>query len=527
LQLSLKSFKEVLSSYLQITKNAGGQVTMSVNQESVKRNQSLIKKLRTLRKEPDESKALALLERLSLGFELVNPFAAGIDIASGEHWVCVPSNDENDSIRRFGAYTVHLYEIRDWLIRHGVTTVAMESTGVYWIPLYDLLEESGIEACLVNARELKSVCGRPKTDRLDCQWIQRLHTYGLLKQSFRPDREACALRSIWRNRSSIVREVNRTIQRMQKSLHEMNVLLTKVVTDVTGKTGMSIMRAIAAGETDPTKLAGHRHHRVKKGFDEFVEALRGTYRSEHVFLLKSELAHYDFLLKQEMKLDEEIERRLEPMSTKCTLNDETRAANRKAAVAYRKNYKNAPCFDARTRLHETLGVDVCQIPGIGATNALGIVMEIGVDMTRWPDESHFSSWLGLSPNPNVSAGKNLGTHTKKNSNAAAYQFRMAARTLRCNNGHLGSFYRRMAARHGPPHAITATAHKLAVIFYHMVKRGEQYKDIDRSEYERIIEEQKVANMQKRALKEGFELVPITAKAKEHMESINGKVEKAG
>jgi len=508
-----------MSSYLQITKNAGGHVNMGSNQKSVKKNRTLVKKLKRLRKEPNEGKALAMLERMSSGFEPVNPFAAGIDIASGEHWVCVPSTNENECIRRFGAYTVHLYEIRDWLVRHGVTTVAMESTGVYWIPLYDLLEESGIEACLVNARELKSVCGRPKTDKLDCQWIQRLHTYGLLKRSFRPDREICAVRSIWRNRASIVREVNRTIQRMQKSLHEMNVLLTKVVTDVTGKTGMTIMRAIAAGETDPVKLAGHRHPLVKKGFDEFVEALRGTYRPEHVFLLKCELEHYDFLLNQEMKLDEEIERRLVPMSTKCTLDGETRASNRKAAVAYRKNYKNAPCFDAQTRLHEMLGVDVCQIPGIGATNALGIVMEIGTDMTRWPDENHFSSWLSLSPNPNVSAGKNLGTKTKKNSNSAAYQFRMAARTLRRNDGPLGSFYRRMAARHGPPHAITATAHKLAVIFYHMVSRGEQYKNVDRSEYERIIEERRVANMQKRALKEGFELVPITARAREHMESI--------
>lgn len=499
---------------------------MKSKNESVKKDHPLLKKLKRLRKEPDEAKAMALLETLSSGFDRINPHAAGIDIASGEHWVCAPDTGGGDTVRRFGAYTVHLYEIRDWLIKHAVTTVAMESTGVYWIPLYDLLEESGLEVFLVNARELKSVCGRPKTDKMDCQWIQRLHTYGLLKPSFRPDQEIRSLRSIWRTRTATVREVNRTIQRIQKALHEMNVLLPKVVTDVTGKTGMDIMRAIAAGETDPKVLAGLRHYRVKKGFDDFVEALRGNYRSEQIFLLSVELEHYDALLSRERKLDREIASRLDGLSAKCELDEGVRAANGKAASDYKKKYKNAPSFDAQSRIHEILGVDVCQIPGIGATNALGIVMEVGFDMTRWPDENHFSSWLGLSPNPKISAGKNLGTHTKKNANAAAYQFRIAAMTVQRSDCHLGSFYRRMAARHGPAHAITATAHKIAIIFYFMAKRGEEYKEIDRSEYERVIEERRIVNMKKRALSEGFELVPVTVQAKEHMKNIEKRKEMA-
>lgn len=496
---------------------------MNAKVPSVTVNRKLEGKLKKLRREPDFDKAMNSFRSLVGGFEMLNPNAAGIDIASEEQWVCIPEGRARNNVRRFGAYTVNLFEIRDWLLAHSITTVAMESTGVYWIPLYEILEEAGLEVCLVNAREMKSVSGRPKTDNLDCQWIQRLHTYGLLKHSFRPDDDICAIRSLHRHREALTKEVNRCVQRMQKMLHQMNVLLPKVVSDITGMTGMKIMRDIAAGVTDPVKLASHRHYHVKKSEEEIAEALRGNYRSELVYLLKTLLDHYDFLLEQERLLDIEIESRMNALGGKFELDGDTRKANEKDLKSYQKTNKHAPGFDVQTRVHELLGVDMCRVPGFQVLTVLGIVLETGTDMSRWPDAGHFASWLGLCPNPNKSGGKNLGTKTKKCSIPAARHFRMAASALKRNPSSLGLFYRRMRAKNGTAHAITATAHKLAVIYYCMVSRGEEYKEIDVSEYEAVMEEQRILSARRFARKLGFEIVPVTDEAKGRYETINANI----
>ena len=440
--------------------------------------------------------------------ERINPSAAFVDIGSGEHWVCIPEDCCNENVRRYDAYTSNLYEIRRWLKENGITSVAMESTGVYWIALYQILEEGNIEVCLVNARDLNSVKGRPKTDKLDCQWGQRLHSYGLLKASFRPPAEICEMRSLWRMRSQLVQEMSRTIQRMQKSLHEMNLLLPKVVSDITGKTGMSILEAITKGERDPVKLARLKDPRVKASDEQIAEALRGDYRGEHIFLLKKALEHYRFIESQLSDYDEAIKERLEKIQKVKELNADEKTSNEEEHLKYKKRYPKAPSFASRTLAHEILGIDLGCVPGLSSVILLGLILEIGPDLSKWPDAGHFSSWLGLCPNPRISAGRDLGTRTKKCSNRAARYFRLAAASLRRSQCSLGDFYRRMQSRHGPAHAITATAHKLAVLYYKLVKDGEQYKEINRHEYQQAMAKMRIESLKKRARLLGFELTPL-------------------
>lgn len=446
-------------------------------------------------------------QTLSSKLSMINPDAAFVDIGSGEHWVCVPEDRCGDNVRQYGAYTCDLYAIRDWLTEHGISSVAMESTGVYWINLYQVLEDAGLEVCLVNARDLKMVKGRPKTDKLDCQWGQRLHSYGLLRASFRPAREICAIRSIWRMREQAVRDMSRCIQRMCKALYEMNVLLPKVVSDITGKTGLAIIQSILAGQRDPRVLAAYRDHRCKKSEEEIAKALEGDYRSEQIFLLQAALDQYEFIARQIASYDGEIERRTGQLPVKRTLTDEERKVNAAALARDRSKSNNAVSFDARSAAHELTGVDLAAIPGLGSSLCLCLLFETGTDMTKWPSEKHFASWLGLSPNPNVSAGRNLGTRTKKCASNAAGYFRAAATSLARSHCHLGDFFRRMRARHGGAHAVTATAHKLAVLFYNLISRGEQYRQIDQSAYRDMIREQRINNLKKRAGKLGFLLVP--------------------
>lgn len=446
-------------------------------------------------------------EKLNAKLKMVNPDAAFVDVGSGEHWVCIPEDRCPENVRRFGAFTRDLYAIRDWLLEHDIASLAMESTGVYWIGLYQVIEDAGIEVCLVNARELKNVKGRPKTDKLDCQWGQRLHSYGLLRASFRPGREICAIRSIWRMREQAVRDAARSVQRMQKALHEMNLLLPKVVSDITGKTGMAIIKAILAGEHDPQTLARLRNHRVKCSEADVARALQGDYRPEQLFLLQAALDHYEFILRQLARYDQEIDQRLGALPAQRTLTPEERSANDKAHARDRNHRQSTPAFDARSRAHELTGVDLAAIPGLSASLSLCILFETGLDMTRWPTAKHFASWLGLSPNPRISAGRDLGTRTKKCASHAAGHFRNAASSLTNAHCHIGDFYRRMRARHGGAHAITATAHKLAVTFYNMVRDGEQFRQIDRTAYQEAIRAQQVKNLQRRAERLGFQLAP--------------------
>jgi len=470
-------------------------------------------------------KKQAQARRYHRQLEMIDPDAAFIDVGSAEHWVCIPENrfseqEQDKRVRQFEAFTSQLYEIRAWLLEHQIKTVSMESTGVYWIPLYQILADAGLEVSLVNARDLKSVKGRPKTDRLDCQWGQRLHSYGLLRASFRPAAEICAMRSIWRTREQWVREMSRCTQRMHKALHEMNLLLPKVVSDITGKTGMSIIKAILAGERDPVKLAQCRDPRCRSSKERIAEALRGDYRPELLFVLGAELEHYEFLLHKLEEFDRQISQRLAQLPNKTQLSATQKAHNAKEHAKLKRRYVKAPCFDSRSVVHELSGVDFGAVPGIGSTVALAVILEVGLDSSKWPSADHFAAWLGLCPNPRRSAGRDLGTHTKKCANRAAQQFRKAASTLRRNHSYLGDFYRRMRARHGEAHAITATAHKLAVLFYTLLSRGDQFVELDRSEYQRMVQQTRVSNLLKRARKLGFELKPVHPQAEQTLASID-------
>lgn len=390
---------------------------------------------------------------------MINKDAAGIDIGSGEHWVAVPEDRDEEPVRCFGCFTADLHAMARWLKECGVTTVAMESTGVYWIPCYQILEEHGFEVKLVNARHVKNVPGR-KSDVSDCQWLQRLHTYGLLSGSFRPDDQICVLRSYWRHRSNLVRYASDHIQHMQKALTQMNLHLHKVLSNVTGVTGMNIIRAIISGERDPEKLALMRERGVKNTPEAIAKALEGDYRQEHLFALKQAVELYDFYHRQIEACDREIERYLHTFEAKVDpVQNPLPKQKRKKEMRYQS------FVDLRTELYRVSGIDFTQIPGLDVVTVQTILSEIGLDPGKFPTEKRFASWLGLCPNNRITGGQVKSTKTRKTANRAANAFRMAAQSVANSNTGLGGFYRRIRARLGAPKAITATAHKLARIFY--------------------------------------------------------------
>jgi transposase len=431
--------------------------------------------------------------------------AAFVDVGSGEHWVCA-GDDEADT-RRFGAYTDELRAIRDWLLERGVEVVAMESTGVYWINLYQVLEDAGLEVGLVNARDLKYVKGRPKTDRLDCQWGRRLLSCGLLRYSFRPVREICEIRAIQRMRAQCVEDATRALQRMNKALCEMNLLLRKVVSDIVGVTGTAIIEAILAGERDPVRLAELRDRRIRKSKAEIARALDGHYRPEQLFLLGQAWGQYRFLVGSLAEYDRAIEERLARLPSITEVDEELRVLNRKEIVRAGQKSDKAPVYDAITHAHRICGVDLSRVPGIGPGQCLPLVLEIGTDMSKWPTYKHFCSWLGLSPNPRKSAGKDLGTRTKKCSSRAAAIFRQAASSVSRSDCFLGEFYRRMRAKKGGAEAITATAHRIAKIAYLMIARQREYLEPDRQVHHEQIARRRLKSLQRQAKKLGLELVP--------------------
>lgn len=436
----------------------------------------------------------------------INLNAAGLDIGDDEIYAAVPQDRDNPSVRVFQTFTRDLHALADWLQDCGINTVAMESTGVYWIPIYEILEARGFQLFLVNARHIKNVPGR-KTDILDCQWIQQLHTYGLLQASFRPPQEICALRDLARHRDNLVRSASRSIQHMQKALQMMNLKLTNVISNITGLTGLSIIRDIVAGERDPLKLAQHRHPRCAKSQEEIAKALEGHYKPEHVFALKQALETYDFYHRQIQACDAELEKRyaaLEPRTDPTHKPLQPRKRNR------RKPEKNAPAFDLRLYLYQLAGVDLTQIPGLNALTVHKVLTETGVDMSPWPTVKHFTSWLGICPHNDKTGGKVIRTKTKKTQNRAAAALRMAAQSLVHSNSALGSYHRRMRARLGKPEAITATAHKLARIIYAMLKNQTEYIDPGENFYEEQARQRAIKNLHRKAHRLGFDLVPHPA-----------------
>lgn len=433
----------------------------------------------------------------------LNLNAAGLDIGSEEIWVCVPEGRDDASVRMFPSFTPDLYALADWLEECGVETVAMESTGVYRVPVYEILEERSFEVYLVNARHIKNVPGK-KTDVMDCQWIQQLHTYGLLQASFRPEEEMVALRSYIRHRDNLIRYRSDHIQHMQKALHLMNVLLPKVVTDITGKTGMEIIRAIVGGEHDPVKLARYRDARCKKSEADIAKALTGNYRPEHLFSLKQALELYDFYNRQIKACDIEIEQKY--ATFKPVIDIEATPLSPRSKK--KRPSKNEPDFELRTALYKICGIDLTAIDGLKALSVQQVLSETGTDMSKFPTVKHFSSWLTLAPHNDISGGKVLRSRTKKSKNRAAQAFRMAAQGVSRSDSALGAFYRRIRARDGGPKAITATAHKIARIFYFMLKHKQAYVDPGQTQYEQKYQERSIKNPKRKAKTLGMELVPI-------------------
>ena len=431
----------------------------------------------------------------------INLNAAGIDIGSEFHYVAVaPGRDKEDQdVRSFGTFTSDLYALANWLKACNIDSIAMESTGVYWIPLFEILESQGFDVKLVNPRSIKNVPGR-KTDVVDCQWIQQLHSYGLLQGSFRPDDQVCILRSYLRQRSTLVSDASQYIQRMQKSLEQMNIKLNQVIRDITGATGMAIIRAILDGERNPKKLAKLRNSRCKNSAATIAKSLHGNWRKEHLFSLEQSVEAFNFYQKQIAVCDQKIEQHL-------ALFDD-RSNGRPFKKSRRLTGRNKLTFDARTHLYQMTGVDLTSIEGLDTLSALQITSEIGLDMSHWRTEKHFASWLGLSPGSKISGGKVLSSKTKKCANRAAHYLRLAAYSLHRSNSAIGAFYRRKKAQLGPAKAITATAHKLARIIYNMLKYGTAYEKKGQDHYEERYRQRVIQNLKRRAKQFGCQLVII-------------------
>lgn len=431
---------------------------------------------------------------------LINLNAAGIDIGHREHWCAVPADRAAKPVQRFGTFTEDLERMADWLKGCGIKTVAMESTGVYWIAAFQILERRGFEVRLVNARHVKNVSGR-KSDVLDCQWLQQLHSYGLLNGSFRPSDALCVLRSYLRYRDELVCARSVQCQHMQKALQQMNVQLHQVLSDVTGVSGLRIIEAILQGERDPGKLAALADRRVRANTATIAKAMRGDYRTEHLFVLQCAYELHQTYEKKIHQCDEQI---IEQMAQLPDQLGQPLGERKPGRAPIRDRVAGK---DLRVELHRWTGVDLTAIEGIGVLTAQVVLSEIGTDMSRWRSEKHFTSWLGLCPDNRISGGKILSCHTRRVVNRVSDTLRMAAMTLQNSKTALGAFYRRMRGRSGAASAITATAHKLARIIYRLLKYGEAYVQKGLEHYEQHYRKRLLHNLTKTAASLGFQLIP--------------------
>lgn len=433
---------------------------------------------------------------------MVNPGAAAIDIGSTMHMAAVSPDADENPVRAFGTFTGDLHDMARWFKACRVTSVAMESTGVYWIPAYEVLEAHGFHVILVNARYAKNVPGR-KTDVNDASWLQRLHSYGLLRGSFRPEAGVATLRAYLRQRERLIEYCASHIQHMQKALMEMNVQLHHVVSDITGVTGMRIIRAIAAGERTPGTLAEMRDSRCHASAEKICAALSGNWRDEHIFALCQSLALYDFYQTKILECDRKLETALRALE-----GGEGHDVSCLPKVRTKTKQVNTPDFEVRTALYRVLGVDLTQIHGIGPSLALKLVGECGTDLAGWPSSKHFTSWLCLAPGNKISGGKLLSSKTRRSSSRAAALLRLAATTIGRSDTALGAFYRRLSARAGKAKAVTATARKIAVLFYNSLRYGMVYHDPGASRYEEQYRSRVIGNLQRRAKAFGFSLLEM-------------------
>ena len=440
-------------------------------------------------------------ERLPAQLSQANLDAAGIDVGASSHFVAVPADRSAQPVQEFSAFTADLYRLAGWLAECEVETVVMESTGVYWIPLFGVLEERGFEVMLVDPRRIKNVPGR-KTDVLDCQWLQQLHTYGLLSGAFRPDGDIRRLRSYLRQRAMLVEYASHHIQHMQKALTQMNVKLQHVISNITGQTGMAIIEAIVSGERDPWQLAQLRDHRIRADEETIAKSLQGHWLEEHIFELTQALELYRVYHAKIDECDREIEARLEGF-------EDVTDGGSPAGNGRRRSQGNAPSFDIRTHLYRMTGVDLTRIDGIDGFTALKVISEIGTDMTKWATAKRFASWLGLSPDNRITGGKVMSSRTKPSANRAAAALRLAAHGLHRSDSALGAFLRRKKAHLGAPKAITATAHKLARLIYSMLRYGQDYVDAGAEYYESQYQQRALRAAKQRASQLGYQLVPMS------------------
>jgi transposase len=446
--------------------------------------------------------------------QVLNPNSAGIDIGSTQHWICVAAHrvaaGENP-VRQFGAFTHQLEEAVDWLKECGIETVVMESTGVYWIPLFQKIARAGIEVMLVNARDVRHLPGR-KTDLKDCQWLQQLHSFGLLRGAFRPADGICRMRSIMRHRGNLVSSAGEQVQLMQKALQQMNILLHHVVSDIDGETGLRILDAIVGGERDAKKLVELRDDRIKRSTPQEMEAaLKGDWRPEHLFVLKQGLDAYRFFQDQITACDQQLKEVMDQLVAELAVAPAALPSpDPESKPGKKKNKKagNAPKIDLTSQLTALAGIDLTQTMGVSVLGSLILISEIGTDMSRWRDDKAFSSWLGLAPNHKISGGKILSNRTRKVANRAASVLRLIALALGKTDTVLGHFYRRIRARSGAPKAITATARKLACLIYYLLRHKRPYVEPSLENYLRQFEKQRLLNLQKHAKSLGFQLVPV-------------------
>jgi transposase len=454
-----------------------------------------------------------LARRLSAGdpgLEVIHPDAAGIDVGSRSHFVAVPADRDAQPVREFGSWTQGLLEMAGWLKACGIRTVAMQSTGVYWVALMEVLEQAGLEVYLVNARGTKNLPGR-KTDVQECQWVMKLHTYGLLRNSFRPPEQIRAVRTIWRQRQRLVEEAARKIQQMQKALTTMNIQLSNAISDISGTTGMAILRAILAGERNPWALAQLRDKRIQASEEEVARSLEGHWREDVLFELRQVVESYDFQHKQivecdlqlasymallpERKLDKAAGAAVEPASSK-----KRRSTTRR---------KHEPAFDLRGELVRVFGVDLTRIDGINVVTAQVVLSELGADLSDFRDEGHFASWLELTPRKDITGGKVVSQRARASKNRVADALRMAAESLSRSDSYLGARYRRFRSRKQGPCVVKIMAHHLAKLIYRMLTKGQEYVDRGAAYFERKQAEREIVALKRKAIELGMKVVPAT------------------
>ena len=440
----------------------------------------------------------------AVSLPVIEPNAAGIDVGATEIFVAVPADRDPEPIRCFPTFTVDLERLTDWLQQCHIRTVAMESTGVYWIPLFQILEKRKIDVRLVNAHHVKNVPGR-KTDVSDCQWIQHLHSVGLLRGSFRPGDEICAMRSLWRHRDNLIQLATLHLQHMQKALDQMNLQIHHVISDLAGTTGLAIMDAILAGERDPQKLAQLRNRHIQASEETIMKSLVGDYREEHLFTLRQSLKSYRHYQELIQEVDLQVKQMLQRLRSKTADGKEPPKGDK----IRRTPWRNEPP-QLRNDLYRAFGVDLTEVPGINSLTAQMLLTEIGPNLSQFPTAAAFCSWLRLCPNPKISGGQVLSSRTQPTKNRAALALRMATQGLHRSDSFLGDYFRRMKARMGAPKAMTATAHKLARIVYHMVTTQQEYDATVFQQQEQRRRLQKSARLHAQARELGFHLVPINA-----------------